>query len=137
MSNQNIEKKRAWETEYRKKYPEKVNAIKLKHYYKKRDEYLKKNKIRYRNRHLHQRYKTNVDALSKIYIEQEGKCAISGHEFKNRKEVHIDHDHNTGKIRGLLISRCNTGIGLFHDNICELYNAIIYLQKDQLSDYEI
>jgi hypothetical protein len=41
----------------------------------------------------------------------------------------VDHDHETNKIRGLLCSRCNTGLGLFFDNISNLENAILYLKK--------
>lgn len=41
----------------------------------------------------------------------------------------IDHDHDTGKVRGLLCSNCNTGLGLFEDNIEQLKTAIDYLLK--------
>lgn len=41
----------------------------------------------------------------------------------------IDHDHKTGKIRGLLCTRCNTAIGLLNDNIDFLRRAIMYLNS--------
>jgi hypothetical protein len=42
---------------------------------------------------------------------QDGKCKIcGGTELKN---LHIDHDHATGKIRGLLCMRCNMGLGVY------------------------
>ena len=40
----------------------------------------------------------------------------------------VDHDHETNKIRGLLCSCCNTGLGLFFDDILNLENAIKYLK---------
>lgn len=41
---------------------------------------------------------------------------------------HLDHCHITGKIRGFLCSNCNTGLGLFKDNINLLESAIKYLR---------
>jgi len=43
----------------------------------------------------------------------------------------IDHDHETGKIRGLLCHRCNTGLGFFLDNPHFLTNAAFYLEKNK------
>ncbi len=41
----------------------------------------------------------------------------------------IDHDHKTHKIRNLLCNNCNTGLGLFNDDILVLSSAIDYLKK--------
>lgn len=75
-------------------------------------------------------------------LEQQGyKCKICAVHFKDAPGVGastkgvlcVDHDHTTNKVRGLLCSRCNTGLGLFSDNISNLKNAILYLKKaDQL-----
>ena len=59
---------------------------------------------------------------------QDGKCAICGTTSTgNRKAFHVDHDHKTGKVRGLLCSNCNTGIGNLRDDIGLLNRAIEYL----------
>jgi hypothetical protein len=42
----------------------------------------------------------------------------------------VDHCHNTGKIRGILCTKCNTGLGSFKDNIELLMNAIKYLKGE-------
>ena len=61
---------------------------------------------------------------------QNGCCAIcKGEEpsdFKGR--LSIDHDHSSGKIRGLLCMKCNSGLGMFNDDEDILLNAIKYLK---------
>ena len=46
------------------------------------------------------------------------------------KSLHIDHDHKTGKVRGLLCHGCNTAIGLMKDDVNILTKAIEYLKKE-------
>lgn len=41
--------------------------------------------------------------------------------------MHIDHDHKTGKLRGLLCDRCNRGLGYLSDSVVLLLRAICYL----------
>lgn len=60
-----------------------------------------------------------------MFEGQEGRCAICGKPQARR--LNIDHDHATGKIRGLLCSRCNLGLGYFKDNIDNLNAAVAYL----------
>lgn len=52
-------------------------------------------------------------------------CQICGHE----DDLHVDHVHETGELRGLLCRRCNVGIGFFQDDIDRLRCAITYLQR--------
>jgi len=58
---------------------------------------------------------------------QEGKCSIC---LTKPKKLFVDHDHVTGKVRGLLCRHCNFGIGHFKDNIAYLKSAIEYLEKN-------
>jgi hypothetical protein len=51
------------------------------------------------------------------------KCQICA----STKRLSIDHDHKTKKVRGILCSLCNTGLGFFRDNETHLANAIMYL----------
>lgn len=63
--------------------------------------------------------------------KQESKCWICSTDEKNSpKGLVVDHCHTTGVIRGLLCSTCNTGLGMFKDNISKLSAAIQYLSKD-------
>lgn len=66
------------------------------------------------------------DEYEQWYIEQGKTCAIC-HGTWNQT-LHIDHDHKTGQIRGLLCSECNNGIGKLKDNPNLLRKAIAYLE---------
>jgi Recombination endonuclease VII. len=62
-----------------------------------------------------------------MLVSQNNQCAICGKFFKSTTP-HIDHDHETGLVRGLLCSKCNTGLGMFKDNPRFLASAIVYLE---------
>lgn len=62
-----------------------------------------------------------------MFHKQSGVCAICLRP--SIRVMDIDHDHATGKVRGLLCHSCNLGIGYFHDNKETLSRAIAYLVK--------
>ena len=61
---------------------------------------------------------------------QDYKCRIC-HKTpeENGKELSVDHDHETGDIRGLLCQKCNTGLGMFEDDVILLESAVTYLKE--------
>ncbi len=70
---------------------------------------------------------------------QDFRCKICGSTNPNGNEntmskktrFSVDHCHTTGKVRGLLCTKCNSGIGMFNDNISLLTAAISYLKETQ------
>jgi hypothetical protein len=68
---------------------------------------------------------------------QFGKCAICSLESLTKTmsgkpvKLSVDHDHNTGKIRGLLCTNCNVGLGKFKDSPQIMRKAFLYLLKYQ------
>jgi len=65
-----------------------------------------------------------------LYRKSNGSCAICNvKEEELSQRLSIDHNHITGQVRGLLCSKCNSGLGLLKDNIDILNNAIKYLEK--------
>ena len=83
-----------------------------------------------RDRHLYHMYRITLDDYNMIYDKQNGRCAICNkHNFECNKILSLDHCHNTGKIRGLLCSHCNHGLGQFKDDTELLIQAMKYLFK--------
>jgi len=66
----------------------------------------------------------------KIYKEQEGRCGICKRRMysKRYKAFCVDHDHKTGRIRGLLCHSCNSALGLFRDDPIALKRAIKWVE---------
>lgn len=59
----------------------------------------------------------------------DSKCNICKEKIEG-KALHIDHDHKTGKVRGILCKNCNNGLGMFCDNTSLLKEAVIYLKSN-------
>lgn len=74
----------------------------------------------------------NQEQYEEMLKIQDERCAICNtHQSKKKLRLAADHCHTTKVFRGLLCGHCNTGIGLFKDNIKSLEAAIEYLKKHQ------
>ncbi|MFG1803525.1 endonuclease VII domain-containing protein [Micromonospora carbonacea] len=77
-----------------------------------------------REYHLRQRYGVGQKEFDELLAEQGGVCAICG----GADPQHLDHDHRTGWVRGILCFNCNGGLGQFRDSPTRLARAITYLR---------
>ena len=92
--------------------------------------YYKSHKKEVKNSMLKSRYGITIDDYNNMFKEQNGKCAICDiHQVALNKSFCIDHNHETGEVRGLLCSRCNYGLGFFDDSSKNMKSAIRYLKK--------
>jgi len=73
-------------------------------------------------------YGVTLDEYFDILEAQNNVCAIC-HGIDEYKRLSIDHNHETGKMRGLLCGKCNFGIGNLRESRENLENAILYLEK--------
>lgn len=73
-------------------------------------------------------YGISVSEYDEMLASQSGVCAICRKECKSGKRLSIDHNHETGEVRGLLCGKCNSVIGYADDCISTLRAAIEYLR---------
>ena len=78
---------------------------------------------------LKRNYNITLEEYDRLLDEQDGVCAICGGINSNGRRLSVDHDHDTGKIRGLLCGNCNVGIGHLQDDPEVLAAAIGYILK--------
>lgn len=72
------------------------------------------------------KYGITQHQFEQMLIDQNLECAIDGcHEVA----THVDHDHKTGQVRGILCPQCNSGLGMFKDSPEKLMGAVEYLIK--------
>lgn len=96
----------------------------------------KKCKASHTNRYQLKKFGLDEEQYYKILSFQNNCCAIcktdTGHYSKNNKKCRlaVDHDHKTGKVRGLLCNSCNRALGLLKDSAINLQNAIVYLKEN-------
>lgn len=118
--------------EYRKKNPEIIKKIRekrkpLQKEYNNRPEI--KRKIA--DQFLRKSFNLSIDDYEKMLTLQNGVCYIcKGEETSVRNSrLAVDHNHKTGKIRGLLCSNCNRALGLFKDDKKIILAAANYLEE--------
>ncbi|KQO05064.1 hypothetical protein ASF06_18645 [Agreia sp. Leaf244] len=80
-----------------------------------------------RRRRLRERYKLTTEEFDELRESQAGRCAICGKEDSSESGLVVDHDHRTGRVRGLLCNGCNVGLGFLQDDHEVLTAAAAYL----------
>ena len=104
----NPERVKAYQAEYRMR-PERRRAM--------RDLYYRRT------------YGISADEFDSLLDEQNGACAICRARPDREASMHVDHDHESGAVRGLLCLSCNQGLGQFRDDSMLLLRAIVYLRQ--------
>lgn len=80
-------------------------------------------------RSIEQKYGITKEQYAKLYVAQGGKCYICRRANGRTKRLAVDHNHETGQVRGLLCRRCNYDL-LGHYDIDALTRAITYLATE-------
>lgn len=106
------------------------NRLELNEYMRAR--YTREEKKRIREYGLKRMYGITNDDYQKMLNKQKGKCAVCEISQKEcKRPFDVDHNHSTGKVRGLCCMRCNRAMGLFKDDPIVLRAAAKYLIKSK------
>jgi hypothetical protein len=92
-------------------------------------EYYHNNKDSVKNTYLQTNYKITLEDYNLLLEKQNEKCKICNRDCSTGKSLAVDHNHETGKVRGLLCKNCNIGLGMFFDNLDFLESAVLYLKS--------
>jgi Recombination endonuclease VII len=92
-----------------------------------------------RNEMLKEKYGITLEDFEEMALHQGGACAVCrrdpsefrGDKNPSHKVLHVDHDHLTGQVRGLLCFFCNVAIGLFQDDAAVIMRAADYLKESR------
>lgn len=80
------------------------------------------------------RYRLTSSEYDALLTEQGGVCACCGAiENGNGKRFYVDHDHESGQVRGLVCHKCNAGIGALGDTLEGVQRAVDYLKRAKRS----
>lgn len=95
-----------------------------------RERWLKENARKVRSDKLMKKFGISLEQYEEMFADQGGCCKICNQpETVVNRQLAVDHCHATGKIRGLLCSKCNKAIGLFQDDCERLLRAVGYLRQ--------
>lgn len=78
------------------------------------------------SKRLHGMTQVQFDVL---LVQQKNRCGICADPLGQGKARHIDHDHKTNKVRSILCTNCNTGLGQFKEDPKRLLRAVAYLRR--------
>jgi Recombination endonuclease VII len=94
-------------------------------------DWARRNPTKKKAQRLREKFGMELDYFHQMIQKQDGQCAICGMSDTTDPNVFplIDHEHKTGRVRGLLCGMCNRGLGNFRDNPEFLMAAIRYLNN--------
>lgn len=91
--------------------------------------YYQKNKEKLSLAASRKRYKLTQDQYNNLLMSQGGLCASCGKKCSIQPRLAIDHDHATGKVRGLLCHKCNCALGMLYDSPDLIRKLLEYILK--------
>ncbi|HEX7276621.1 MAG TPA: endonuclease VII domain-containing protein [Acidimicrobiales bacterium] len=87
--------------------------------------------------YLQRKYGITIEQYDQMLAAQGGGCAICGREPRPDISLHLDHDHESGQVRGILCFRCNNALGDLDDDVSLLRAAVCYLESYLPVDDEV
>ena len=116
---------REWQRKWRADNPEKARQKSRDFYAKRKALGLKYNDNR--KAFLRRKYGLTLEQYAAMWFAQEGRC-VGCEQFQEGKKLAVDHDHDSGHVRGLLCTDCNRAVGLLKDDADRLRRLADYLK---------
>ena len=89
--------------------------------------------LRFSERHRQRTYSLSPDAFDAMVAAQQNRCAICDRDMGGGRQRHIDHCHDTGRVRALLCRQCNSALGYAEDSPERLRAMADYIEHHRLS----
>jgi hypothetical protein len=128
-----IAKRKKYYYEHKKEIAEKTKAYRQKH----KEKFRERNRVsNFRNRennHAWRRmnlYGLSSEAYYTLLGEQGGACAVCGSDDWLTRVPHVDHNHITGRARGIVCRKCNLALGMIDDDVNIAKSLVKYLEKE-------
>jgi len=89
---------------------------------------------RQRDNHLKRLYGISEEEYDNLLVSQDFRCAVCREESKTlgkNARLHVDHDHLTGRVRGLLCYACNIAIGFLEEDPERVQKIMDYLERER------
>ena len=88
-----------------------------------------------RDRYLRRTYGITADEYELLLAAYDGGCWVCGKKPKvGQRRLHVEHDHKTGRVRGLACWSCNKGLATYKDDPAILRSAADYLESTEATD---
>jgi hypothetical protein len=127
------ENRKARTKKYHQEHLEQDKARRHAHYIRNWERIAQEYELTARGIRLQKYYNMTLDDYDAMLKTQNNQCVICGKTpEENGKRLCVDHDHETGAVRGLLCDKCNTGLGFFRDSIDLVSRAKKYLKGELL-----
>lgn len=120
-------------TRYQRLSPEQKEAKReyQRKYRRENRELVLENGRRSERRRKLKRYGLTEESYQQLLTKQGNVCGICGNDNNNGRDWHVDHCHNSNKVRGILCHHCNLLLGNAKDDITTLHFAISYLERSR------
>ena len=142
MANKDKELAREYNKKYKIENRDKINEIQRRYTEKNRAAVYDRNR-RYKEKNpekfkkltrlswMRRVYGLTEESFNSMLLGQGGVCAICKKDDWGQQGPHIDHDHETNDVRGILCHYCNAGLGHFRDNPEYMASAIKYIESSR------
>lgn len=113
--------------EYYAKYKERIDT-EHRAYYQRHSSAIKVSQFKY---HLWEQYGLTIEQYEALVIAQDNRCKACGEPegHPRKRRLHVDHDHQTGEVRGLLCHHCNCALGHLHDDQSKVRGLLAYIES--------